>query len=87
MKRMTIFLIALRFSILFGVIFISAGTGRGYMAVRTGPIEGYPSVRFFAIDPSAPQTVYTGTSNGVFKNADGGDDWMAANKGLPWLRR
>ncbi len=34
--------------------------------------------RSLAIDPVNPQTVYVGTDRGVFKSADGGNDWQSA---------
>jgi photosystem II stability/assembly factor-like uncharacterized protein len=41
------------------------------------------SVVALAIDPQAPATLYAGTDGaGVFKTADGGQTWSAANKGF-----
>jgi hypothetical protein len=35
------------------------------------------------MDPTAPNTLYAGTSGGgVFKSTDGGANWSAANSGL-----
>jgi hypothetical protein len=36
------------------------------------------------IDPSAPDTVYLGTSRGVFKSLDAGATWLPINAGLPF---
>lgn len=37
------------------------------------------------IDPASPQTLYVGSSGGVFKSLDGGDHWFAVNLGLDEL--
>jgi len=39
-------------------------------------------VRALAIDPSDPNTLYAGTTGGVFKSTNGGANWSAANNGL-----
>ncbi len=36
-----------------------------------------------AINPTAPQTLFAGTSEGVLKSTDGGRTWTAADTGLP----
>jgi photosystem II stability/assembly factor-like uncharacterized protein len=41
-----------------------------------------PPVTELAIDPWRPQTVYAGTTRGVFKSTDGGASWKLANEGL-----
>jgi photosystem II stability/assembly factor-like uncharacterized protein len=46
-----------------------------------GPHGGY--ARALAIDPQTPDTVYVGTTAGVFKTTNGGANWSAANSGLP----
>jgi photosystem II stability/assembly factor-like uncharacterized protein len=49
---------------------------------------GFMAVEALAADPSSPSTVYVGTGlAGVFKSTDGGSNWTAVNKGLPWQRR
>jgi len=35
-----------------------------------------------AIDPSSPQTVYSGNDKGVYKSTDGGANWVEMNNGL-----
>jgi photosystem II stability/assembly factor-like uncharacterized protein len=59
---------ALRWSILFYLAYMMAST-IGFAE------EGYISVQALAIDTSVPQTLYAGTSSGVFKSTDGGRSW------------
>jgi photosystem II stability/assembly factor-like uncharacterized protein len=40
-------------------------------------------VSSLAIDPLTPQTLYAGTSGGIFKSTDGGGSWNPASNGLP----
>lgn len=40
-------------------------------------------VEALAIDPATPSIVYAGTNTGVFRTADSGANWAAANSGLP----
>jgi photosystem II stability/assembly factor-like uncharacterized protein len=44
-----------------------------------GTISG---VRFVVVDPTLSSTVYAVTQRGVFKSADGGESWTAADSGL-----
>jgi photosystem II stability/assembly factor-like uncharacterized protein len=39
-------------------------------------------VSSFAIDPVGPQTVYAGTSNGLFKSTNAGRSWRSSSRGL-----
>jgi photosystem II stability/assembly factor-like uncharacterized protein len=41
------------------------------------------SVFTFAADPAIPDTIYAGTSEGIYRSSDGGMNWVAANKGIP----
>jgi photosystem II stability/assembly factor-like uncharacterized protein len=41
--------------------------------------EDYISIQALAVDASAPQTLYAGTSSGVFKSMDGGSTWKEVN--------
>ena len=42
------------------------------------------NVQSLAIDPSAPATLYAGTSSGgVYKTENSGATWSASNTGLP----
>jgi Tfp pilus assembly protein PilF/photosystem II stability/assembly factor-like uncharacterized protein len=40
------------------------------------------NITALAIDPVMPSTLYAGTSGGVFKSTDSGDQWLAINAGL-----
>ena len=61
--------------------FSKAQTGAGIGArPGSGPNGGY--VLSLAIDPQTPMTVYAGTDQGVFKSADGGQNWSPASSGL-----
>jgi len=40
------------------------------------------SIHFLAIDPQSPDTLYAGTSRGIYKSVSRGDSWHAANDGL-----
>ena len=52
------------------------------MAVNTG-LPTNTSVYGLAIDPSSPQTVYSGSAGrGVFRSTHGGNSWAAVNAGL-----
>ena len=47
----------------------------------TGPFGG--DIKAFVVDPTIPQTLYSGTlGGGVFKSVDSGDTWSAVNSGL-----
>jgi ligand-binding sensor domain-containing protein len=48
--------------------------------VPIGPYGG--SVHALVIKPQAPDTLYAGTDNGVFKSTNGGTNWTAINSGL-----
>jgi photosystem II stability/assembly factor-like uncharacterized protein len=51
-------------------------------SVWTGSgLEG-ETIRALAIDPATPTTLYAGTSAGVFKSTDGGENWRTVNNGL-----
>ena len=39
-------------------------------------------IRNFAIHPTQPSTIYSGTLNGIFKSVNGGKNWSPANNGL-----
>ncbi|HEY3203356.1 MAG TPA: hypothetical protein VGL03_06810 [Thermoanaerobaculia bacterium] len=41
-----------------------------------------PIVLALAIDPSQPETVYAGTSDGLFKSSNGGTSWSKASSGM-----
>ena len=72
--------------ILFGAIFLLAGTAAGQTGawLFRGPLGG--SVYCLAADPSNPVTLYAGTEHGVYKSVDGGASWQASNTGLEIYR-
>lgn len=69
-------------------VFKSTDSGRNWAPSMTGLVT--PSVTSFAINPANPLIMYlssnlsnfSGSSTGVFKSADGGNTWTAANNGL-----
>jgi photosystem II stability/assembly factor-like uncharacterized protein len=67
----------LRLLILFSLPLMMATIGICDMMPSSVPVKAFPSVQALAIDPSAPQTVYVGTSSGLYKSTDGGDQWIA----------
>jgi photosystem II stability/assembly factor-like uncharacterized protein len=71
------------------IVYVSAS--HGVLKTRDGgstwsPVsEGleHSQVLAFAIDPTAPSTVYAGTfANAIYKSADGGQRWRPANVGM-----
>jgi photosystem II stability/assembly factor-like uncharacterized protein len=75
----------------FGGVFKSLNGGRTWKAANRGLATGAvgafnetvdTNVAALAIDPSAPETIYAGTGDGVFKSTDGGESWTARNEGL-----
>ena len=71
------------------IVYVSAG--HGVLKTRDGgatwsPInEGleHAQVLAFAIDPTAPSTIYAGTfAKAIYKSADGGQRWRPANVGM-----
>jgi ligand-binding sensor domain-containing protein len=40
-------------------------------------------VEALVVDPAAPNILYAGTQDGVFKSTDGGTEWSPVNAGLP----
>ena len=63
---------------IFGTRTVQAGINQW---TPIGPFGG--SARALAIDPQNPDTVYAGTSGGVFKTTNGGTSWKLSNSGLP----
>src|ERR1700681_4199082 len=56
-----------------GGIFKSTNGGSSWSFLNSGfPSEEFTSM---VIDPSAPSTLYAGTSRGLIKSTDGGDSW------------
>ena len=61
---------------------ISKSTSAG---VDWNVVNGTRFVLTLAIDPSQTTTVYAGTSTGVLKTTDGGDNWQSRNNGITQL--
>ena len=67
-----------------GGVFRSTNAGGNWTAISAGLTS--TDVTALAIHPSAPATLYAGTSGGgVFKSTDSGGTWAAANTGLTTL--
>ncbi len=71
------------------IVYVSAS--HGVLKTRDGGLtwsrisEGleHSQVLAFAIDPTAPSTIYAGTfANAIYKSADGGQRWRPANVGM-----
>jgi len=64
-------------------VFKSTDSGSNWTMLNNGLPGGTPTVLAIAIDPTAPLTLYAGTSsNGLFKTTDGGGVWTAMNNGM-----
>ncbi|HKU74629.1 MAG TPA: SBBP repeat-containing protein [Pyrinomonadaceae bacterium] len=64
-------------------VFKSTNSGATWIAQNNFGIPGVPNVSALAIDPTAPSTIYAGTSgNGFFKSTNGGEVWTAMNNGM-----
>lgn len=64
-------------------VFKSTDSGANWIAQNNFGVATTPSVRTLAIDPTAPLTLYAGTSgNGLFKSTNGGAVWTAMNTGM-----
>lgn len=64
-------------------VFKSTNSGANWIAQNNFSVPGTPSIRALAIDPTAPLTIYAGTSNnGLFKSTNGGGVWTAMNNGM-----
>jgi photosystem II stability/assembly factor-like uncharacterized protein len=63
-----------------GIIHKSFDGGETWAQVGEGVVTG--SVNDVAVVPDDPQTVYAGTSTGVFVTHDGGETWSAMSDGM-----
>jgi cysteine-rich repeat protein len=62
--------------------FRSADDGRTWTGLELPPIRSFRGFSL-AVDPDVPDVVYVGTAaHGIYKSADGGRSWSAANDGL-----
>ena len=60
-----------------GRLFKSIDSGGSWKA--RGSVAG---VSFVVVDPTDSSTIYAATEHGVFKSADGGENWAGADSGL-----
>jgi photosystem II stability/assembly factor-like uncharacterized protein len=64
-------------------VFKSTDSGSTWIAQNNFGVPGTPNVQTLAIHPTAPLTVYAGTSgSGLFKSTNGGSVWTAMNNGM-----
>ena len=64
-------------------VFKSTDSGSTWVVQNNFGIAGTPNVQALAINPTAPLTIYAGTSNnGLFKSTNGGGIWTAMNSGM-----
>lgn len=61
-----------------GGIYKSVDSGENWIGIMDGMTEG-TYVNSLVIDPLTPSTVYIGTSKGLFKSTNGGDEWRMLN--------
>ncbi len=59
-----------------GGVFKSTDGAHTWQAMNTGLRTNLGFVRFLAIDPLTPTTLYAGTDSGVFKSTDGARTWV-----------
>jgi photosystem II stability/assembly factor-like uncharacterized protein len=64
-------------------IYKSTDGGNNWSSLGAISTQSSFYVHSLAIDPSAPQTIYAGTTDGIFKSTDGGYHWNGRNTGLP----
>jgi len=65
-----------------GQIFKTTDGGRSWEERSSGLPTEYNIVRALAIDPGQPETVFAGTSMGMFRSLDGGASWEQEAAGL-----
>ncbi|HKG78743.1 MAG TPA: SBBP repeat-containing protein, partial [Pyrinomonadaceae bacterium] len=64
-------------------VFKSTDSGSAWIPQNNFGIPGVPNIRALAIDPTAPLTIYAGsTNNGLFKSTNGGGIWTPMNSGM-----
>lgn len=67
--------------VLFATLLAPPCRGGSGSWTSAGPTGGL--VFSLAVDPSSPETIYTGTQVGIFKSTDGGASWAISSAGLP----
>ena len=66
-----------------GGVFRSTDSGSTWTTLNNFGAPSAPFVTSLAIDPTAPLTIYAGTSgSGLFKTTNGGNSWTAINNGI-----
>ena len=61
-------------------MFRSGDQGANWQAASAGLTDSF--VRFLAVDPQTPTTLYAATSSGIFRTTNGATNWAPANDGL-----
>jgi photosystem II stability/assembly factor-like uncharacterized protein len=58
--------------------------GTTWIGSNTGIVTGAAPLTIFsvAIDPRIPQRLYAGTSSGLFRSSDGGNEWAPSGTGV-----
>ena len=64
-------------------VFRSTDSGSTWTGLNNFPVSNVANIAALAIDPTAPSTIYAGTSgSGLFKTTNGGSTWVAINNGI-----
>jgi photosystem II stability/assembly factor-like uncharacterized protein len=72
-------------------VYKTTNGGASWMAINNGMVVSFASgsgtfpvtIRNLVIDPGNPNTVYAGSSSGIYKSTDGGANWFRLTSGLP----
>ena len=65
----------------FGFAALAACAWASHARATIGPSDS-ADVYAIAIDPTAPATLYVGTTEGIYKTTDGGESWAPSGKGI-----
>ena len=63
-------------------VFAATETHAGLNQWTPGEGWAFPPLFAIAVDPTTPSALYLGTSFGVYKSTDGGDDWSGSSAGI-----